>query len=533
MLAVVTSLLIAASSMAQVLVSQISGYAAGGGGEFNVAPVVGAGYAPEVIVAGGFETFCLNREIGITIPGLYNYIVNADGSYPVNHKVTKGAAWLYSRFALGTLSGYNYTGAATQDPYSAPGVSLRMTSAFHLQLAIWTLQGDYEFFDPLLNPFLAQVADAFGGGLAGLTAASADNAPGGYNVVALELHDSLGAFVQPVLGLGGCVVTSLSCPPNITLCSGDTVPAPSTSLTAVDSCGNAVAVVFVDDVVAEGCPTVITRTYAAVNANSIQTCAQTITINCKPPCAITGDLLPFPSTSGNTLTGPAGNYTYAWSITASTGTGWAINGSTTGSAIVYTAGSSGSATIQLIVTDKVTGCQTKCGVQLGLHPGKIIGSGDTATIGFWHNKNGQALIKATPNSPALGNWLAGNYPCLYSGLAGKSNNDIAAYFLSLFNVTGQKTYAQILAVALATYETDSDLSGNVAVKYGFNVSTTGTGAKLFNVGSYGTAIGLSNNTSYTVLQLLEAANHVCPFDANEFNALNSIFDGINTTGDIK
>jgi len=363
--------------MAQVLVSQIDGYWAGSGGEFNVAPVVGGGYGSQVLVAGGYETFCLNRDINITIPGLYNYILNADGSYPINQKLSKGTAWLYSHFATGTLPGYRYAGIGTGE---------RSTDAQVLQLALWTLEGTYGYLDPSVNPFLVQVANAFGGGVAGLAAAAADNTPGDYNVAALDLRDSTGAFVQPVLALlpPRCTVISISCPPNIILCSGDTVPAPSTSLTAVDSCGNAVAVIFIDDVVAEGCPTVITRTYAAVNATSVQTCAQTITINCKPPCAITGNLSPAGDTSGNILTGPAGNYTYAWSIAS--GAGFTINGSTTSQSVSYTVPSSGSATFQLIVTDKVTGCQRICTVNVS------VGGSSGITPGYWGNKNGLALI---------------------------------------------------------------------------------------------------------------------------------------------
>jgi hypothetical protein len=70
---------------------------------------------------------------------------------------------------------------------------------------------------------------------------------------------------------------------------------------------------------------------------------------------------------------------------------------------------------------------------------------------------------------------------------------------------------------------------------GFNVSSTGTGAKTYNVGSNGSAIGLANNTSYTVSRLLQAANANCSggtIAAGAFNALNNIFDGINSSGDI-
>ena len=165
-----------------------------------------------------------------------------------------------------------------------------------------------------------------------------------------------------------------------------------------------------------------------------------------------------------------------------------------------------------------------------------VSHGDTATIGFWHNKNGQALIKAMnggPTSTQLGTWLGTNYPCLFGALNGRPNTAVAAQFLIYFNVTGQKTYAQVMAGALAAYTTSSTLAGSsVAGGYGFNVSTTGTGAKTYNTGSNGTAIGLLNNTSYTVSQLLQAANAKCPWNSAAFNALNTIFDGINTSGDI-
>jgi hypothetical protein len=167
--------------------------------------------------------------------------------------------------------------------------------------------------------------------------------------------------------------------------------------------------------------------------------------------------------------------------------------------------------------------------------------GDTATIGFWHNKNGQALINSVnggSTSTALATWLATNFPALYgvdagaNNLTGKTNADVAALFQKFFNVTSAKTNAQILGGALAVYVTDSNLAGNVAAKYGFNVTATGTGDATFDVGSNGMLIGLQNDTSYTVLQLLQQAN--ADKEAGTFNAgaFNSIFDGINQKGDI-
>src|SRR5262249_38614542 len=135
------------------------------------------------------------------------------------------------------------------------------------------------------------------------------------------------------------------------------------------------------------------------------------------------------------------------------------------------------------------------------------------------------------------NWLATNFPYLYGAhsshnLTGKTNADVAALFLQFFNVSGMKTDAQILGGALAVYVTNSNLAGNTAASYGFNVSSTGTGSRTYNVGSNGTAIGLMNNTSYTIMQLLQQANLDKKNGTFNATAFNDIFDGINSTGDI-
>lgn len=169
-----------------------------------------------------------------------------------------------------------------------------------------------------------------------------------------------------------------------------------------------------------------------------------------------------------------------------------------------------------------------------------IARGDAATIGFWHNKNGQALILSLnggATSKALANWLATNFPYLYgahssNNLTNQTNTKVAALFMTFFGVSGQKTNAQILAGALASYVTSSTLAGTTATKYGFNSSPGGTGTKTYNVGSDGSLIGLVNNTSYTVLQLLQQANLDVANGTFNANAFNDIFNGINTTGDI-
>jgi hypothetical protein len=171
-----------------------------------------------------------------------------------------------------------------------------------------------------------------------------------------------------------------------------------------------------------------------------------------------------------------------------------------------------------------------------------IAKGDAATIGFWHNQNGQALILSMnggSSSTALGNWLASNFPYLYgtkssNNLTDQPNTAVASLFLTYFNVTGQKTLAQIMSGALAVYVTNTTLAGgNYAAPYGFNTSGASMNGHTYNVGTYGSSIGLVNNTSYSVLYLLQQANLDMQNGTFNANAFNNIFSGINQTGDIQ
>lgn len=210
----------------------------------------------------------------------------------------------------------------------------------------------------------------------------------------------------------------------------------------------------------------------------------------------------------------------------------------------YKAGSDDTTDSDADVTTGATACvalgwgESNLNVDAGLLGSSLI-SGDTATIGYWQNKNGQALIKSLnggPTSTALANWLASNFPYLYgpysaNDLTGKSNADVAALFVKFFKVKGTKTNAQILAAALAVYVTDYALAGNAAVSAGFNVSATGTAFRVFNVRACGTAAGLDNNTTYSVGYLLWVANYQKQNGTFDANAFNCIFDGINQAGD--
>ena len=186
-------------------------------------------------------------------------------------------------------------------------------------------------------------------------------------------------------------------------------------------------------------------------------------------------------------------------------------------------------------------------------PGPVV-TGDTATIGFWHNQNGQAVINSFnggSTATKLGNWLATNFTNLfgvanpYTGttLAGLTNAQVATVYSNLWTPSGvtKNTYVQAFAVALACYATSTSLGANATTaSFGFNSSAGGTCSKTFNIGGNGAAFGVPNNTTLTVLQILQAANaNFSPStglfyggDQNLTSELNNVLDGINSTGDI-
>lgn len=173
--------------------------------------------------------------------------------------------------------------------------------------------------------------------------------------------------------------------------------------------------------------------------------------------------------------------------------------------------------------------------------------GQTATIGFWQNKNGQALINSLNGSAAstqLGNWLAATFPNMFgsqagaANLTGKSNAQVAAFYMTRFKVKGQKLDAQVLAVALANYVTNQSLAGTAGLKYGFKVTEYGVGSATYNVGSNGLAFSVANNTTMTVMDLLLATDAATvngalySGDTLLRNMANSVYDAINNLGDI-
>lgn len=193
--------------------------------------------------------------------------------------------------------------------------------------------------------------------------------------------------------------------------------------------------------------------------------------------------------------------------------------------------------------------------------GSSVHAGDTATIGFWQNKNGQALINQ--GGAALVNWLNANFGNIFgdtfrNGSGGDNAAEVASFYKNEFftkKIQGtSKVDAQFMATAFAVFFTSSSLSGgNVAASYGFNVTATGIGTRVVNVGSSGAAFSVANNTNMTIMALLLATNNLTGpsnngsyrnvydvdgngvLDAAELalrSLANTIYTNINEEGDI-
>jgi hypothetical protein len=191
-----------------------------------------------------------------------------------------------------------------------------------------------------------------------------------------------------------------------------------------------------------------------------------------------------------------------------------------------------------------------------------VGPGQFGTIGFWQNKNGQAVINSfngSSSATVLGNWLASSFPNLFgtpnpytsttlrqygaTSLAGLTNAQIATVYNNLWSPSGvtKNTYVQAFAVALGIYADTSSLGGNsTGQQFGFKVTASGGGSATFNVASNGTAFGVANNSILSVQSILQTVNNnFSPSSGTFYNnnqtltsAANNIVNGINTTGDI-
>lgn len=170
-----------------------------------------------------------------------------------------------------------------------------------------------------------------------------------------------------------------------------------------------------------------------------------------------------------------------------------------------------------------------------------VGKNQTASIGFWHNKHGQELIRSlngSPDSTLLSHWLAVTFPNMYgagagaNNLEGKTNAQVAEFYKQVFlnseraNMAGgsPKLEARTLALAFAAYVTNQTLVEfryisddpehptvdpalkSIPESYGFMVSEYGVGACTFNVGTNGEAFGVANGTEVVVMDILRATD---------------------------
>jgi len=200
---------------------------------------------------------------------------------------------------------------------------------------------------------------------------------------------------------------------------------------------------------------------------------------------------------------------------------------------------------------------------------EFVHQGQTATIGFWQNRNGQRLIKSlngSKYSTELGDWIATEFPNLYAGLAGKTNKEVTAYYKSLFRSFKKctrwgrsgpaKLDPQVMAVAFAVYVTNQGLAGgNYGAAYGFEVTATGLGASSFDIdaavgaGTAETLFGEEGTVGVLkVLQILQytdaRSSDGVIFDCNGDSHLdsnervmrylaNKLYTAINEAGDIR
>jgi len=165
--------------------------------------------------------------------------------------------------------------------------------------------------------------------------------------------------------------------------------------------------------------------------------------------------------------------------------------------------------------------------------------------GFWHNTQGQALITSFnggPASTALGNWLAATFPNLYgatagaNNLTGKTNAQVAAFYLSLWALHHDNADVEVLATALNVYATTLSLGGTAGVAYGFLVTNEGLGAVSVNVGGDGAAFGVANGTTLNVYELLASANQqavngvLYAGNSKTLDRAEDLFEQINESG---
>lgn len=192
-----------------IKLDSVSGYQSGSGGEFTATPTnpsdpvllqALAGYDSKAKVNGGFETFCIEFNEHFTPGNTYTYAISAgaiaggvSGGNP--DPISIGTAWLYNKFATGSLALYYYDAA-----HNGGGTfASRVDAAGSLQNAIWWLEGEITLTsaEQTANKFLNLLTTPSGLNIP-LSSAVANN-NGTYGVFALNLTDTQGNPAQDQL----------------------------------------------------------------------------------------------------------------------------------------------------------------------------------------------------------------------------------------------------------------------------------------------------------------------------------------------
>jgi hypothetical protein len=188
-------------------VNDTSNYSYGNGGEFRVLSSDLSWVLPNYVSSTSgtvgttpyFQTFCIETSEYFSPGTAYSATMSDRAMYgrqnPGGDPISLGTAWLYSQFAAGTLSGYNYT-------YGGG----RVASAGTLQEAIWYLEGE----GGANNGFVTMAAAAVYN--AGYGSDVFANANGAFNVLALNLgnpgsvQDQLVVVPEPTTMIAGALL---------------------------------------------------------------------------------------------------------------------------------------------------------------------------------------------------------------------------------------------------------------------------------------------------------------------------------------
>lgn len=144
--------------------------------------------------------------------------------------------------------------------------------------------------------------------------------------------------------------------------------------------------------------------------------------------------------------------------------------------------------------------------------GQQVDAGDTATTGFWHSRRGRNLM--IQGGAALAQWLTNTFGNVFGDeLVGADGMDVYRFFQmelirhrSILSLLTARVDTEFMALALATYFTNSNLAGDIGASAGFVVTDTGIGTNVINVGGSGEAFGVADGTSMTIMQMLQTTN---------------------------